>query len=124
MTLRLIVLAVLCLAIWNLVAANPLGAKILVVDPDRSVREHSQDGTIAQQISHNSTVDYPVEAMSRLRAWLFSDEVETLGPLVLGLMLLALPFRVSQSKTSSPDELPEAGDSNLRRIGQSWDPRF
>jgi hypothetical protein len=63
-------------------------------------------------------------AATKLKHWLASEDAATIGPLAIGLFLLILPLPFSRSRANSRAARIRAEDSNLQRIGQSWDPRF
>lgn len=121
MNLRLSVIAVLCLF-----STTHLGAKILSLNTDGTWWETETPRYESLKLNAASkSSDYQSELTAKLKLWLSSEELSTFGPLTLGLILLFLPVGFSRTKASSPDAQPEPdGDSNLRRIGRSWDPRF
>ena len=118
------------LAILFLFAMSRLEAKILVLDGNRVLKDGSKD-LLGEVSTRESSPAYQNEAsaklgdaFARLRNWLASDELATIGPLAIGLALLIVPIPFSRSKLSLRDGRSQASDNNLRRIGQSWDPRF
>src|SRR5271156_5017858 len=110
-------------AIVYLLVSHSLEAKILVLDASRA-GSFSSIGVQGEVNTPKSLSDYQTGALVKLGSWLMSDEAATFGPLTLGLLLLAVPMRFSRSKAiSEAAQLRDEGN-NLRRIGQSWDPRF
>jgi len=111
------------LAILYLLATCPLGAKILILDANRIVKDGQRDAP-RELSTRKSLPAYQSETFAKLESWLSSDGVSTFGPLALGLFLLAVPLPFTRVRTSARDERQTDVDSSLRRIGQSWDPRF
>lgn len=111
------------LAILFLFATGPVEAKILVIEGSRAVKEEvsTHEPPSAYQSEAFTTL---FAAFSKLKEWLVSEEVGTVGPLTIGLFLLIVPIPFSRSKVNSRVDRPGGEDSKLRRIGQSWDPRF
>jgi hypothetical protein len=113
------------LAILYLLATCPLGAKILILDANRIVKDRQTD--VPRELSTRKSLPVPAyqsETFAKWESWLSSDGVSTFGPLVLGLLLLAVPLPFTRVRTGARDERRTDVDSSLRRIGQSWDPRF
>jgi hypothetical protein len=118
------------LAILFLFATSPLEAKILVLHGTRTLKEGSKE--VPEEVfTRESSSAYQSgvfrrlgEAVTRLKHWLASEEAGTIGPLAIGLFLLILPLPFSRSRANPRADRTQAEDSNLRRIGQSWDPRF
>jgi hypothetical protein len=117
--LRLLAVAV-CLSAWR-----PLVASILYVDADRILTQ-SPKTSPGELSMHKSTSAYQSEILADVGRWFSSKEVDTFGPLAIGLILLLLPIGFAAPKPSSRTDVqpPAAEDNNLRRIGRSWDPRF
>jgi hypothetical protein len=118
------------LAILFLFATSPLEAKILVLHGTRTLKEGSKD--VPEEVfTRESSPAYQSgvfaglgDKLTRLKDWLASEEAATIGPLAIGLFLLVLPLPFSRSRANLEAERKQARGSNLRRIGQSWDPRF
>jgi hypothetical protein len=118
------------LAILFLFATSPLEAKILVLHGTRTLKEGSKE--VPEEVfTRESSSAYQSDvfrrlghAATRLEHWLVSEEAATIGPLAIGLFLLILPLPFSRSRANLRAARARAEDNNLRRIGQSWDPRF
>jgi hypothetical protein len=118
------------LAILLQFATGPLEGKILILNENRSLAEDSKSWP--EEVStRESSSDYQRGlsarvggALAKAKDWVASEEMATVGPLAIGLFLLIVPLPFSRFKANSQDGRKRAADSNLRRIGQSWDPRF
>jgi len=110
-------------AILCLLVLSPLGAKILILDANRASNDSStfMPGEVATPRSSSA---YQNDAWAKFGSWLASEEAATFGPLALGLLLLIVPVRFSRAKASSEAVRLRDEGNKLRRIGQSWDPRF
>ena len=113
------VVGVVCLA------AGPLAGSILVIDRDRTVAPSSDPPPVELSVLKSPSA-YQNDLLSTLDRWLLANEIDTFGPLALGLILLLLPIRIALPKSRLQKGGPQqpGGDSNLQRIGQSWNPRF
>jgi hypothetical protein len=109
-------------ALLSLIATLPSGAKILTLGSHPGAAEVLADSN-REVSSTKSFSGYQSWDFENFKKWVTSEDVDTFGPLTLGLLLLALPIRFGQG-TNSTGGLRAGEDSNLRRIGQSWDPRF
>ncbi len=109
--------------VWLLVS-NSLEGKILILDATRAGSFSSV--TVPGEVNTpKSLPDYQSGALAKLGSCgCWSDEAATFGPLTLGLLLLMVPMRFSRSKSNLEAAQLRAEGNNLRRIGQSWDPRF
>jgi hypothetical protein len=114
------------LAILYLFATSPLEAKILVLDANRTLKEGFEEVSTRDLPSgYQSEMSGRLSgALTKVKGWMLSEELATLGPLTIGLFLLILPLPFSRAKANLRDDRSRDGDSNLRRTGQSWDPRF
>jgi hypothetical protein len=118
------------LAILFLFATSPLEAEILVLHGTRTLKEDSKD--VPEEVfTRESSSAYQsgvfarlADTVPRVKDWLVSEDTATIGPLAIGLFLLILPLPFSRSRANLQADGKRAGDSSLRRIGQSWDPRF
>ncbi len=110
-------------AILYLLISNSLEAKILILDANRA-GSFSSFAVPGEVNTPRSLPDYQSGALAKIGSWLMSDEAATFGPLTLGLLLLTVPMRFSRSKTNLRAAKLRDEGNNLRRIGQSWDPRF
>jgi hypothetical protein len=118
------------LAILFLFVTSPLEANILVLDGTLMPKEGFTE--VPEEVfTRESSSAYQSDVFrrlggvaTRLKHWLPSEEAATIGPLAIGLFLLILPLPFSRSRANARAARARAEDSNLRRIGQSWDPRF
>lgn len=119
MKLRLPVLVVL-----GLLTTTSMRAKFISLNADTLWWDAPTYESTKMLAAGNSS-DYQSEVIPKWKLWLESEELSTFGPLTLGLLLLFLPVSFSRGRIKSlPDAPQEDGDSNLQRIGRSWDPRF